>query len=191
MKKVVILIIVLLFPAYSYAAYKIYLKNGSVISGASSYQEREGEIEVYFSTGSMTIPAKDVLKIEGKEEPAAENTPEEKTETPQKKERAEEATVPAAVSQPADDKIAKANALKAEIDSITSEIRSTEEKEAQLVSAINEKVGSSSLYYDTLQFKQMEKELAPMKQELRGVQQKKQELLQKRNSLEAEFKSLE
>jgi hypothetical protein len=191
MKKVVILIIVLLFPAYSYAAYKIYLKNGSVISGASSYQEREGEIEVYFSTGSMTIPAKDVLKIEGKEEPAAENTPEEKTETPQKKERAEEATVPAAVSQPADDKVAKANALKSEIDSISSEIRSTEEREAQLVSAINGKVGSSSSYYDTLQFKQLEKELAPMKQELHDVQQKKQELLQKRNSRVEEFKSLE
>ena len=182
---------VLLFPAYSYAAYKIYLKNGSVISGASSYQEREGEVEVYFSTGSMTISAKDVLKIEGKEEPAAETTPEEKNETSQKKERAEEATVPAAVSQPADDKIAKANALKAEIDSINSEIRSTEEKEAGLVSAINEKAGSSGQYYNIIQFKQLEKELEPMKQELHDVQQKKQELLQKRNSLVEEFKSLE
>jgi hypothetical protein len=33
--------------------------------------------------------------------------------------------------------------------------------------------------------------LAPMKQELHDVQQKKQELLQKRNSVEAEFKSLQ
>jgi predicted nucleic acid-binding Zn-ribbon protein len=182
--------IVLLFPAYSYAAYKIYLQNGSVISGASSYQEREGEIEVFFSTGSMTIPAKDVLRIEGKEEPAVETTPEEKAETPRKKE-AEEGTVPDAASQPADDKTAKANALKAEIDSINSEIRSTEEKEAQLVSAINEKAGSSRQYYNTIQFKQLEKELEPMKQELRDVQQKKQELLQKRNALVEEFKSLE
>jgi hypothetical protein len=78
MKKVVILMIVFLFPAYSYAAYKIYLQNGSVISGASSYQERAGEVEVFFSTGSMTIPAKDVLRIEGKEEPAVGSTPEEK-----------------------------------------------------------------------------------------------------------------
>jgi hypothetical protein len=189
MKKVVRLMIVFLFPAYSYAAYKIYLQNGSVISGASSYQEREGEIEVFFSTGSMTIPAKDVLRIEGNEEPAVETTPEENTETPQKR-GTEETTVPATASQPADDKIAKANALKAEIDSISSEIRSTEEKEAQLVSAINEKTGSTK-YYNTYQFKQLEKELEPMKQELRDVQQKKQELLQKRNSLVDEFKSLE
>jgi len=191
MKKVVIFLLVLLLPTYSYAAYKIYLKNGSVISGASSYQQREGEVEVYFGTGSMTIPAKDVLKIEGKEEPAAETTPEEENETSQKKEQKEEAAVPAAASQPADDKIAKANALKAEMDSINSEIRATEEKEAGLASAINEKVGSSNSYYDTLQFKQLEKELAPMRQELRDVQQKKQELMQKRNSLEAEFKSLQ
>ena len=122
---------------------------------------------------------------------SAENAPEEKTETPQKKERAEEATVPAAVSPPADDKIAKANALKAEIDSINSEIRSTEEKEAKLVSEINEKANSSGQYYNTIQFKQLEKELEPMKQELHDVQQKKQELLQKRNSLVEEFKSLE
>jgi hypothetical protein len=190
-KKVVILIIVFLLPAYSYAAYKIYLKNGSVISGVSTYQERGGEVEIYFGTGSMTIPGKDVLKIEEKEEPAGEATSADEAETSQKKEQAEETTAPAAVSQPADDKIAKANALKAEMDSINSEIRATEEKEESLVSAINEKVGSSSTYYDTLQFKQLQRELAPMKQELHDVQQKKQELLQKRNSVEAEFKSLQ
>jgi len=191
MKKVVILMIVLLLPAYSYAAYKIYLKNGSVISGVSTYQEREGEVEVYFSTGSMTIPAKDVLKIEGKEEPAAETTSEEKTETPQKKEQEKETTAPAASSQPADEKIAKANTLKAEIDSINLEIRSTEEKEAELVSGVNEKVAASGKAYNTFQFKQLEKELEPMRQELHDVQQKKQELLQKRNSLVDEFKSLQ
>jgi hypothetical protein len=190
-KRVLILIIVFLLPAYSYAAYKIYLKNGSVISGVSTYQERAGEVEIYFSTGSMTIPGKDVLKIEGKEEPAAETTPEEKTETPEKKEQTEETMAPAAVSQPADDKIAKANALKTEMDSINSEIRAAEEKEAGLASAINEKVGNTSSYYNTLQFKQLERELAPMRQELRDVQQKKQELMQKRNSIEAEFKSLQ
>jgi hypothetical protein len=190
-KKVVILIIVFLLPAYSYAAYKIYLKNGSVISGVSTYQERGGQVEIYFGTGSMTIPGKDVLKIEEKEEPAGEATSADEAETSQKKEQAEETTAPAAVSQPADDKIAKANALKAEMDSINSEIRATEEKEESLVSAINEKVGSSSTYYDTLQFKQLQRELAPMKQELHDVQQKKQELLQKRNSVEAEFKSLQ
>ena len=189
MKKIVILIVVLLLPAYSYAAYKIYLKNGSVISGVSSYQERGEDVEVYFSTGSMTIPGKDVLKIEGKEEPAGETTSEVNTGTPQKKEQTEQAVVPA-TAQPRDDKITKANALRAEMDSINSEIRATEEKEAGLVSAINEKTRSTS-YYNMIQFKQLEKELEPMKQELHDVQQKKQELVQKRNSLEAELKSLE
>ena len=189
MKKVVILLIVFLLPAYSYAAYRIYLNNGSVISGASSYQEREGEIEVYFGTGSMTIPAKDVLKIEGKEEPAEESTPEKESEAPQKKQQKEEAAVPAAGSQPSDDKIARANALKAEIDSISSEIRANEEKEARLVSAINEKANTQ--YYNNIQYIQLQKELEPMKQELHDVQQKRQELLQKRNSLLDEFKSLQ
>jgi chromosome segregation ATPase len=189
MKKVVILLVVLLLPAYSYAAYKVYLKNGSVISGVSTYQEREGEFEVYLGTGSMRIPANDVLKIEETEETAGETVPEEKPATPEKKEQKEEATVPAAVSQPADEKAAKANALKAEIDSINSEIRANEEKETQLVSAINEKSGKP--YYNNIQFLQLRKELEPMKQELHDVQQKKQELLQKRNSLVDEFKSLQ
>jgi chromosome segregation ATPase len=189
-KKVVILIMVLLFPAYSYSAYKIYLKNGSVISGASSYQERGGEVEVYFSTGSMTIPEKDVLKIEGKEETAGETTSEEKTGTPQKKEQTEEATVPATVSQPADDKIAKTNALRVEINSVNSEIRSMEEREAGLASTINEKTGSR-FNYNLIQMKQLEKELEPLRQELQDVQQKKKELVEKRSSLEAELKSLE
>lgn len=190
MKKVIVLIMVLLFPAYSYAAYKIYLKNGSVISGASSYQERGEEVDVYFSTGSMTIPRKDVLKIEGKEEPVQETTTKEKTEMPQKTEQTEGATVPSRISQPADDKSARVNALRAEIDSVNSEIKTTEEKEAGLVSAINEKTGSRS-NYNIIQIKQLEKELEPLRQELHDVQQKKQELVQKRSSLEAEFKSLE
>ena len=114
----------------------------------------------------------------------------ERTEMPQKTEQTEGATVPSRISQPADDKSARVNALRAEIDSVNSEIKTTEEKEAGLVSAINEKTGSRS-NYNIIQIKQLEKELEPLRQELHDVQQKKQELVQKRSSLEAEFKSLE
>jgi hypothetical protein len=189
-KKIIVLIIVFLFPAYSYAAYKIYLKNGSVISGASSYQEREGQVDIYFSTGSMTIPREDVLKIEGTEEPIEETAPAEQTENPRGKEQTERLAVPPGVSKPGDDKIARMKALKTEIDSLDSEIRATEEKEAGLVSAVNEKAGSRQ-YYNIIQLKQLEKEQAPLKQELHDVQLKKQELMRKRSSLVEEYNSLQ
>ena len=35
-----LLILVLLLPVYSEAAYKIFLKNGSVISGVSSFEKK-------------------------------------------------------------------------------------------------------------------------------------------------------
>ena len=60
------------------AAYKIYLKNGSVISGVSSYNKSEGEIKFYFEGGMIGIPEKDILKIESGKEPVKDMTAPEK-----------------------------------------------------------------------------------------------------------------
>jgi hypothetical protein len=163
MIQIILLILILLFPATSEAAYKIYLKNGSVISGVSFYETKEGEITAYFSGGSMKIPEKDILKIEGTES----TTPE--TQGGQEK-------PDAAVTQPrvpADDKSARVNAIKAELDAVYSELKAVEEQEAKLVAEINEKSGQSVKNYNIIQQKQLEKEIEPLQKELLNVQKKK------------------
>ena len=190
MRKVIVLIMVILLPAYSYAAYKIYLKNGSVISGASSYHQRGNDIDIYFSTGSMTIRTGDVLKIEGQEEPSGETPSGEDAGPSGQKEQTRETAAPSPTPQPQDDRTAKTGALKAEIESLDMEIRAVEDKEAELVSSINDKTNSRPTY-NIIQYKQLQKELEPLKQELQNVQQRKQELIKKRSALVTEFKSLE
>ncbi len=60
MKRFIIVLLgfTLLLPLAAEAAYKIYLKNGSVISGASSYEKEGDEIKLQIGGGSMSIPAK-------------------------------------------------------------------------------------------------------------------------------------
>jgi hypothetical protein len=55
-------------PLSADAAYKIYLKNGSVIKGASHYEKSGGEIKFYFEGGAAGIPETDILKIETSKE---------------------------------------------------------------------------------------------------------------------------
>jgi chromosome segregation ATPase len=194
MKKIVLIAMILLLPVYSEAAYKIFLKNGSVISGVNSYDEKGNEVNLYFSTGSMTLLKKDILKIEGT---AAESMEAPFTESPEAEEKPEkpaetkgEAPVQPPVQERTDDNDAKVNSLKAELDSVTVELRTTEEEEANLVSTINEKTGRR-FNYNLIQLKQLEKELEPLRQELHDVQQKKMELMQRRSSIEEEIRAVE
>ena len=69
MKKIIFLVVILLIPVCAGAAYTIYLKNGSVISDVRSYNETGEEISVYFQTGAMVIPRRDILRITGEETP--------------------------------------------------------------------------------------------------------------------------
>lgn len=190
MKRIFFFMIILLLPVYSWATYKIYLNNGSVISGVSSYDEAGDEVNIYFDTGSMSVPKKDVLKIEGKKSPdtATKERPEAQPE--QEREAPRETTIPSTTPEPADDKSARVNELKAELDSVNSEIGSTEEQEAKLVSTINEKTGSR-YHYNLIQIRQLEKELEPLRQDLGAVQQKKADLIKRRADIDAEIKSLE
>jgi hypothetical protein len=65
------------------AAYKIYLKNGSVIKGVSYYEKSGGEIKFYFEGGAVGIPETDILKIEtSKETPDKEKAKPPVTEKP-------------------------------------------------------------------------------------------------------------
>ena len=88
-----------------------------------------------------------------------------------------------------DDKSARVNALMADLDAVSTEIRAVEAEEARLVASINEKRGKK--YYNVIQLRQIEKETEPLQQELVTIQQKKKELIGRKNSLEDEIKALQ
>jgi len=175
-------ILLLSFPAD--AAYKIYLRNGSTISGVSSYEKGNGEVTIFFGGGSMGIPERDILKIEGTE------TPERDFRTPTVSGTQEEVSPPAQPAAETGDKSARKDALQAELETVNSEIAGVEEEEAKTVKAINDRKGTR-LTYNALQLRQLEADLAPLQQELSDIQVKKGALLQRRASIEAELKSLE
>ncbi len=58
------LFFIFLLTAVTEADYKVYLKNGSIISGIISYQEIGNDLILYLDSGSMNISKKDVKKIE-------------------------------------------------------------------------------------------------------------------------------
>jgi hypothetical protein len=210
MKKILFIVLILLIPVYAAAEYKIYLKNGSVISEVRSYEEINGDVIVYFGTGSMTISQKDILKIGGTE-PAEKETQktditdiqqrQERTEIapdqsqsrtqPQEQPRTQSQEQPSSQSQESgSDKSNQINALRTELQSVISEIKAAEEQETSLVTTINQKTGRR-FSYNLIQIKQLEKEVEPLKQQLYAVQQKKAELVQKKSSIESELRLLE
>jgi len=185
MVQLLLFILILLMPASSDAAYKIYLKNGSVLSEVGSYERKGGEVTVYFREGSIRISENDIQKIEGTESFEKELRPKETTEIQQKP-----TEVAPAPQVPVDDKGTRASALRAELDAVYAEIRALEEQEARLVAQINE-IRGRRFTYNYFQLKQMEKETEPLQKELFTVQQKKEELRQKKTSLENELRALE
>lgn len=200
MKKILFIVLILLIPVYAAAEYKIYLKNGSVISEVRSYEEMNGDVIVYFGTGSMTISQKDILKIGGTEPAEKETQKTDVTDMQQRQERTERApdqSQPRTQSQeqprtqePGNDKSNKIDALRTELQSVISEIKAAEEQEAGLVTTINQKTGRR-FSYNLIQIKQLEKEVEPLKQQLYAVQQKKAELVQRKSSIESELRLLE
>jgi hypothetical protein len=184
MVRILLFIFVLLLSLPADAAYKIYLRNGSVISGVSTFEKGNGEVTIFFGGGSMGIPAGDILKIED-------------TEAAEKDFRipsvpgGQEETVPEA-SQPEEsgNKGARTDALRAELDSVNSEIQAVEEEEAKTIKAINDRKGSR-LTYNALQLRQLESDLAPLQQELSDLQVRKGALYQRRATIEGELRSLQ
>jgi septal ring factor EnvC (AmiA/AmiB activator) len=82
------------------------------------------------------------------------------------------------------------NSLKAQIESVDAEIKATETEEADLVQRINDRK-NVRLSYNSLQLRQLESDLAPLRQQLSDVQMKKGALLQKKADLEAQLKVLQ
>jgi hypothetical protein len=198
MKRLALLVLFLLLPAYAGAAYTIYLKNGAEISEVKSYTESGGDVYLYFSTGSMMVPKKDILRIGGSETPEMEIDKGEPG-PPQDTQRSPEAPIPQDQPAPAEpsslpaetnERAARINELSAGLDSISSELRNVYEQENRLVNEINEKTGRR-FSYNLIQIKQLEKELDPLRAELADVRQKKTELTQRKGAIEKEIKELQ
>jgi len=181
MLAILLMMVLLLMPVYSEAAYKIYLKNGSVISGVSSYEKRGGEVIINFDAGSMGISEAEILKIEETKAPEIEFTP---------KERPEEKAAPLETPSPAVDRYARITALRSDLDSIDAQLKQVEDDEARIKASIDEKRGKRHKY-NIYQLKKLESELEPLQQQLSTIQQRKVELLQRRASIEGEIRSLE
>jgi hypothetical protein len=190
MKKILLLLMVLmLFSVSQGMAYQVYLKNGSVISDVSSYKDAGDEILIYFGTGTMVIPKKNLLKIEGRELPESSMSGKESGEVEQKQEKNAPAGGGSQGKAPETDKNAPVNAVKSELETVYSEIRTATEEENRLVAEVNEK--SSKTVYNQIQRIQLEKDLEPLRQNLRAVQQRKGELLQKKYELETRLRALQ
>ena len=185
MIQIFLFILILLLPVSSEAAYKIYLKNGTVISKVKMYETKGGEVTIYIGGGSIVISEKDILKIEGTEPTEEELQPKE---TPKSENKQEDAATPPPA--PADDKGAKVDAIKADLAAVYSEIRDAEAEETRLTTTINE-MKSKRFSYNYYQLKQLENETEPLQRELFTVQQKKTELIQKKNTLEDELRALQ
>lgn len=183
MAPMLLLILLLLLPSLSEAAYTIYLRNGSVLSGVSSYEKTDGEVMIYFGGGSVGIAEKDILKIEEREAPERNFRIEEVPGKP------EEAPPPAAPPSETIDKSSRVDALKTELESINSEIKAVEEEETKARQAIGEKTKKKS--YNYFQLKKLQEEVEPLQQDLFTIQQRKSDLIQRKSALEGELRGLE
>jgi predicted RNase H-like nuclease (RuvC/YqgF family) len=185
MVHIFLLILILLLPASSEAAYKIYLKNGSVITGVSSYEKKGGEITIFFGGGSLGIPEKDIVKIEETEAPEKDFGKEEAPGAEVGKAPAEVPAEEPAISE----KTERADALQADLDAVNAELKTVEDNEARVKASIDEKLSQRSRY-NVYQMRYLEQEIEPLQQELSTIQQKKGELLQRKAYREGELRSL-
>ncbi len=179
------LFFIFLLTAVTEADYKVYLKNGSIISGIISYQEIGNDLILYLDSGSMNISKKDVKKIE--ETATSFKYKGTEDEMPMD---VKEDVVGTSEGKLIDDKVAQWNKLKAERDSVISEIRSLEEQEAKLASLINKKREEKEVY-NVYQLRQLENEINPLRMEISDVQNKKATLIQRLKAIEEELKGLQ
>ena len=185
MVPILLLIAILLLPICSDAAYKVYLKNGSVLSGVSSYEKKNGEVIIYFGGGSMGISEKDIMKIQESDAPERDFRSRGTAEAPPGQ------VEPAPPSmEPKSDKRSRINVLRTDLENINSDIQTTEQEEARIVQAINDRKGAR-LTYNTLQLRRLESDLTPLQEELSDIQVKKGSLLQRKSLIENELRSLE
>lgn len=182
MIQIVLLILILLIPFPTEAAYKIYLQDGSVISGVGFYEKKGSDVALYFKDGSMWVTEKDIVKIEETESAAFYVFPEQEQAT-------QDIVTIIPSGEPTSEEPSRMETLRADVEALNKEIREANLEESRLVILINEKL-SNKTAWNQYQVRQMENELKPYQDDLRAVQQKKIELIEKKGSLENEISQL-
>lgn len=181
MLQLLLLILALLIPLSSYGAYNIYLKNGSVITGVGSYEKIDGELIINFSSGTVGLQEKDILNV--KETDSLEKDLRFKEINRKNAKETAPTQAPLANNK-------RSNDLRTDLEKINSEIKTIEDKEAEILAAIAEKKGTR-IRHTRSQLQYIEKEIEPLQQELAHIQQKKNSLLQQKNRLEDELRTIE
>ncbi|MFZ6017463.1 MAG: excinuclease ABC subunit UvrC [Nitrospirota bacterium] len=174
----------LLFASTSDAAYKIYLQNGSVITGVKSYEKSHGEIRFFFEGGMIAIQEGDVVRIEedlmyAKDIKGKEKAPEQ----------IEEAGQPVDLS-PAADVDVRIASLRKQIEEINKKISNIERKEGELKEMEDElKRGK---YKELIGKKRrLKKDKDKLEEELRPLLEEKKMLIEERRMIEDEIRGLE
>jgi hypothetical protein len=181
MIQIVLLILILLLPIPTEAAYKIHLQDGSVISGVGFFEKNGSDVILYFKDGSMLVSEKDIIKIE-------ETETVERYVFPELEQTTQEIVTIIPTEEPVSDQISKMKTLQADVEALNEEIRQVNLEEARLVTTINEI--NTKPTWNQYQVLAIEQEVKPYAEELRAVQQKKIELLEKKGSLETELNQL-
>jgi hypothetical protein len=198
----------------SEAAYRIYLKNGSVIKGVSAYAEEAGKIRFYYGGGMVSLPMGDVLRIEETGEPLA----------PAGEPSVGVPAAPAPAPEAPKKDTARESALKEQLSRIDDRLREIEgkEAEAQKVEAEYERVrlriellfqqgrkaaaeaGRSQAEWfqflppqerqwaqmNSIKKNQLESQLEALKQELGPLLEERERLLEERRGVEDDLRSL-
>lgn len=174
-------IIFIFSPLSADAAYKIYLKNGSVIKGVSHYEKSGGEIKFYFEGGAVGIPETDILRIETGKEPLDE-------------EKAKPSVAGKSVEPPRvglqDEKPAEAPDIKKQADDGDKKSDEITQKEAEL-KKIEEDLQRTNVRVQNLFLKSTQGTItAPERSMLQQNMVKKRKLESNKKKLEDELKEL-
>ena len=209
---VFILILTLTLPAY--AAFRVYLKNGSVISGVLTHQVDADELMVTTKLGTFGVPRNEVLKIEEYKQSEEEDSPEpaKSTDTAQPpaiksdkdhKKAASQQTKP---PPPLQDKMNQLKTRLSEIETRLSFIQSREDRVKQL----NDEYGVTKLRIENLyqisrsrpltsveqqqnqmnflRKRKLEEEAAQLKPEVDALMQEKAGLQQEKEQIEQQLR---
>jgi len=174
-----------LLPLNADAAYRIYLKNGSVIKGVGHYEKSEGEIRFYFGGDMIGIPEEDILKIEESDEPVKEmKAPEESSEAARPVELEREATPVKKPGQPQPSELDKINE---KISQKEEELRQVEEDLQRTMIRIQALYGKSGkgtissdersmLQQNMVKKKKLEDDKKRLENELKALREEKENL---------------
>lgn len=198
--------IFILSPLSADAAYKIYLKNGSVITGVGSYEKSGGEIRFYFEGGIVGIPERDVLKIEGDEVPARdirtkEELLRERNGPPEKKEITPSQDTMKKISDlktrlnVTNKRLAEISKKESELEKIEEDLRRTRLRIQVLYDkSVNSTITSAErqmLQQNMLKKRKLKDDKAKLEEELKPLLDEKERLLEDKRLNEQELKELE